>query len=120
MHEMSIAKSILKTVRHEIAQRPGADARKLGIRVGKMTAIDAEALRFAFEVLAKQNGFPGLVLEIETCPLRHRCESCRDVFEVIDYDLHCPRCGKPTSLCPGADELELAYLEVEQHEPSTA
>ena len=41
-------------------------------------------------------------------------------FDVQDYDLHCPECGQATSLCVSGDELELAYLEVEEHEPSTA
>ncbi len=119
MHEMSIANSILHAVRTEAAARPGSDVRKVGVRVGELAALDPESLRFCFDVLKVDAGFPALELDIQFCPRRHRCHDCQAEFDVKNYDLHCPRCGQVTTLCIGGDELELAYLEMEEHEPST-
>jgi Zn finger protein HypA/HybF involved in hydrogenase expression len=41
-------------------------------------------------------------------------------FEVKDYDFQCPRCETFAPDCITGDELELAFLEVEDHEPTTA
>lgn len=118
MHEMGIANSIFHAVRTEAARRPGSEPRKVGVRVGELAALDPESLRFCFDALKADAGLPNLELDIEFCVRRHRCRICQAEFDVKNYDLHCPRCGEVTALCIGGEELELAYLEVDEHEPS--
>ena len=119
MHEMGIANSILEAVQKEAMRYPGTRARKVGIRVGELAAIDQDALRFCFEVLARDTALDGLQLEIELCPRRHRCHDCDCNFIVREYDFRCPKCQKVTPQCVSGDELELAFVEVEEeNEPS--
>ena len=120
MHEIGIANSILDAARSEAARHPGAQPRKVAVRIGELAAVDANALRFAFEVLTQDTDLETLELEIELCPRRQRCCACAADFEVIGYELRCPRCGGEHTKCVGGDQLELAYLEMEEHEPSTA
>jgi hydrogenase nickel incorporation protein HypA/HybF len=120
MHEMGIANSILHAVAIEVARRPGCHPQKIGVRIGELAAVDPDSLQFCFDAMKHESGFHELQLEIQFCHRRHRCEPCNSEFDVKDYDLHCPECGQATSLCISGDELELAYLEVEEHEPSTA
>jgi hydrogenase nickel incorporation protein HypA/HybF len=118
VHEMGIANSILEAVRTEARRYPAARATKVGIRIGELAAIDAESLRFCLDVLARETDLDGLQLEIEFRPRRHRCGECDSTFIVRDYDFRCPRCSAITTECVGGDELELAYVEVEEDEPS--
>ena len=118
MHEMGIANSIMEAVEKEASRYPGARATKVGVRVGELAAIDAESLRFCFEVLARDTILDGLQLEIELCPRRHRCRLCERTFIVHDYDCRCPQCDQVAVECVGGDELELAYVEVEEDEPT--
>lgn len=118
MHEMSIASSILEAVKKEARRYPGSRATKVAVRIGELTAIDGESLRFCFEVLAGEMELNDLELEIEWCPRRHRCASCNQAFVVRDYDFRCPACHELAPECISGDELELAYVEVEQDEPS--
>jgi hydrogenase nickel incorporation protein HypA/HybF len=120
MHEMGIANSILHAVKVETARYPGCQAKKIGVRIGELAAVDPDSLQFCFDVLKQDAGFHNLQLDIEFLRQRHRCDLCQREFNVQNYDLHCPECGKSTTLCVNGDELELAYLEVEQHEPSIA
>ncbi|HEX6502241.1 MAG TPA: hydrogenase maturation nickel metallochaperone HypA [Terriglobales bacterium] len=120
MHEMGIANSILHAVKTEAARYPGCQPQKIGVRIGELAAVDPDALQFCFDVLKQEAGFNDLELEVEFRRRRHHCDLCNDEFDVKDYDLHCPKCRQPTSLCVSGDELELAYLEVEEHEPSSA
>ena len=118
MHEMGIANSILEAARTEAQKYVRARATKVGVRIGELAAIDSEALRFCFEVLARDTELDGLQLEIERCPRRHRCEDCNTTFIVRDYDCRCPKCHQIAAECISGDELELAYVEVEEDEPS--
>jgi hydrogenase nickel incorporation protein HypA/HybF len=124
MHEIGIANSILDAVRAEAALHPGGQFRKVAVRIGELAAVDADALRFAFEVLTRDTDFDSLELKIEICPRRQRC-GCGFEFDVTGYELQCPQCGEPRTKCISGDQLELAYLEIEEHEmeehaPNTA
>jgi len=118
MHEMGIANSILEAVATELRRYPGARASKVGVRIGELAAIDADSLRFCFDALARDTDLEGLQLQIEACPRRHRCDPCSETFDVHDYEFACPKCGSMQTKFVSGDELELAYLEVEEHEPS--
>jgi hydrogenase nickel incorporation protein HypA/HybF len=120
MHEMGIANSILEAVKAEVARYPRSQPRKVGVRIGELQAIDQDALRFCFDAIARETELEGLQLEIELCPRRHRCLACSQEFDVQDYEFKCPQCGEARSECIGGDELALAYLEVDEHEPSAA
>ena len=115
---MGIANSILEAVQKEARRYPGTRATKVGIRVGTLAAIDQDALRFCFEVLARDTALEGLQLEIELCLRQHRCNDCNRTFIVRDYDFRCPKCQNVTAQCVSGDELELAFVEVEEDEPS--
>jgi hydrogenase nickel incorporation protein HypA/HybF len=114
MHELSIANSVLDAVRAEVQRRPGARLLKVGLRVGELAGVDPEALSFSFQVLTHGTEFERATLDIEARPRRHRCGDCGIEFMVRDYNTACPDCGAQRTECIGGDELELAYLEIEQ------
>jgi hydrogenase nickel incorporation protein HypA/HybF len=120
MHELSIAQSVLEAVEAEAARHPGSKPSKVGLRIGELAAVDPDALRFGFEVLVHEAELDGLQLEIEFCPRRHRCLDCGTEFSVKDFDFRCPQCQSTRNDCISGDQLEMAYLELEEHEPSPA
>ena len=114
MHELSIANSILEAVRKERERLNGARVTKVGVRIGELAGVDPEALSFGFEILVKDSDLQPLALEIEFRARRHECSQCRHSFTVVDCQVDCPACGSKNTRCIGGDELELAYLEVEE------
>jgi hydrogenase nickel incorporation protein HypA/HybF len=119
MHEMGIANSVLQAVRTEMQRYPGAYPAKVCVRIGQMTAIDQDALRFCFEAITRETDMEKLGLEIEACPLRYRCRRCGRDFVVQDYFVRCSDCASLDTECVSGDELELAYLEVEEYGTSS-
>jgi len=114
MHELSLANAILTAVRSEAAQRPGLCVRTVGVRVGELAGVDPDALSFCFEALVRGTDLEPLRLAIEPCPRRQRCSHCGHSFTVVDCSVACPACGELRTECIGGEELELAYLEVEE------
>jgi hydrogenase nickel incorporation protein HypA/HybF len=113
MHELGIAASILDSVQAEAERHPGAHISRVGIRVGELAGVDPDALQFGFECLVKDTSFEPLALDIESIPRVQRC-SCGHEFRMTDYDPHCPRCGEFMTQCVSGDQLEIAYMEVEE------
>jgi hydrogenase nickel incorporation protein HypA/HybF len=120
MHELSIAQSVLEAVEAEAVRHLGAKPSKVGLKIGELAAVDPDALRFGFEVLTRDTAMEGLQLEIEFCPRRHRCLDCETEFSVKDFDFRCPGCQSTRNDCISGDQLQIAYLELEEHEPSSA
>ena len=116
---MGIANSVLDAVRTEMARYPRSYPCKVGVRIGEMAAIDQDAFRFCFEAIVHETDLASLELGIEVCPRRHRCQVCAREFVVRDYDSRCPQCASLETACISGDELELAYLEVEEYGAST-
>ena len=113
MHELSIADAILDAVRDEAEKRPGVHVTKVGVRIGALSGVEPEALHFGFTALVQGTDLESLELVIEHVPRRQRCPACDFTFEVAEDSLACPRCANDQTLLAGGEELDLAYLEVE-------
>lgn len=119
MHEIGIADSILEAVKMEASRRPGCAPTKVAVRIGELAGVDPDALRFCFQALTTGTELGSFQLEIEYCPPRYLCTSCSFEFSASGFDSCCPQCGTQSTRCIGGDQLELAYLELEEYEPST-
>ena len=114
MHELGIAASILDSVQAEAGRHPGSHISKVGIRLGELSGVDADALRFGFECLVKDTEFEPLALEIDAVPRMQRCPQCGLEFRMTDYDPHCRSCGESMTQCVSGEQLDIAYMEVEE------
>jgi len=113
MHEFAIASSVLDAIRTEASLRPGMRVSKVCVRVGDLAGLDPDSLSFCFEALTKETDLESVVLEIEWKPRRQRCSRCANEFVVVNHKTSCPECGEESTVFLGGDELELAYLEME-------
>ncbi|HEU5401657.1 MAG TPA: hydrogenase maturation nickel metallochaperone HypA [Terriglobales bacterium] len=114
MHELGIASSVLEAVAKEAERRPNTRFLKVGLRIGELAAVDRDALSFGWEVLTKDTAWHGLALEIESVPRRQRCTVCGHEFEAPDFMTACPKCAELMTVTIAGDELDIAYLEVEE------
>jgi hydrogenase nickel incorporation protein HypA/HybF len=113
MHEMSIAASMLEAVQEESARR-NAHVLAVGVKIGALSGVDSESLRFCFDALVRDTDLAPLSLEVEALPWRHRCRHCAQDFAVENYRTECPRCSSPETEMAGGSELEFAYMEIDE------
>jgi hydrogenase nickel incorporation protein HypA/HybF len=113
MHELSIAQAIVDRVAHEVKSHPGARPVEVGILVGEISGVDKDALAFGFAILAKDAGWADLNLNVEYRSRRHSCTACGHEFTVASFDTSCPGCGNLATVMLAGDELDIAYIEVE-------
>lgn len=118
MHELGIVEATLAAIKKEAARYPNTRATRAGLRIGELAGVDVSAMRFAFDAVVPGTEFEGLSLEIEYCPRMQSCLDCGREFVVHDYDLQCPSCHGFRSNCIGGEELDLAFVEVEEYAAS--
>ena len=113
MHELSIAQGLLEIIEQEARPYPGARVTRVLVRIGKLSAVVPDALRFAFEAITQGGIAEGAVLEIEEVPLTIRCHQCDEVFTIDDPFMLCPQCeGTDVEMLSGR-ELEIRSMEID-------
>ncbi len=118
MHETSIALSILAAIEDVFNQTPGAKKiTKIKLRIGMLSLIDIEALKFALMVASRGTPAEGAEVEYTIEPPVFRCNKCGYEWSIEEDELnklveeyglqsamhlhpdiitkyfHCPRCG---------------------------
>ena len=118
MHEVGIASSILEASLAETARRPGARLVAIGVRVGVLSGVDVDALRFAFECLVAETEEQNVAFNVEACPRVNRCDLCGHEFDSPSSapftDAPCPRCQSQQTRFVSGDQLDLKSIEVEE------
>jgi hydrogenase nickel incorporation protein HypA/HybF len=113
MHELSIMDSALNLALERAQKAAAVRVRAIHLRVGVLSGVVPDALRFAFETLTANTPAEGASLEIEEVPARFWCRTCRQEYLVTALIAECPQChGLSRELLAGR-ELEVASLEIE-------
>jgi hydrogenase nickel incorporation protein HypA/HybF len=112
MHEVSIMTEALRLA-VDAAQSAGASrVLKLRLRIGSLSGVVPEALRFAFDVVCRDTMAEGASLEIEAVPAACWCATCGAEFECTDFFNECPRCHNVSGELRRGRELEIASVEM--------
>lgn len=113
MHELGIMTSAMDAVVHHARERGAQRVHRVVLRIGALSGVEPEALRFAFDVVTRDTLAAGSTLEIEAVPARAHCIVCAEDFVAeSDFVFSCPRCGGLSADLRQGRELELAQIEM--------
>ena len=110
MHELALAESVLEVVRAH-ARREGFSAvREVRLEIGRLSAVEPEALRFCFGAVVRGSVAEGARLEILETPGTAWCFDCMDTVPLQSRADPCPRCGKARLHVSGGTEMRVKDL----------
>lgn len=116
MHELSIAQCLIETACEAASEEGATQVTRLAARIGALSGVVEEALRFSFGLAAEGTACEGATLEIVKVPVSVHCPSCDEARELADaWHFVCPMCGAPTPEVLTGRELELVSIEIESH-----
>jgi hydrogenase nickel incorporation protein HypA/HybF len=108
MHELGIANGIVR-----ICAEHAGDTRVIRVRVeiGELAAVLPDAVRFCFDVCARNTVVEGAVLEIVETPARALCEDCAREVAMQRLIGRCP-CGSANLRIIAGEELKVREMEL--------
>jgi hydrogenase nickel incorporation protein HypA/HybF len=114
MHEASVARNIILALEERMAGG-GIDGRVrvVFLRLGRLTTIVPDNLKFMFEVLAEDTPFADARLEVEMVPVTGECRSCDAGFEIDEACFLCPVCRSPQVELKSGREMCIEAVEAE-------
>ena len=95
MHELALSRSIVDLVIERARAERFRTVTRVTVAVGVGAGVDAEALRFCWDVVAEETAARDAELVIGEVPLGARCRSCGHEFEPGAVLAACPACGRP-------------------------
>lgn len=112
MHEMSIALAMIDQITEETEKNGGGAVEVVHLRIGVLSGVDGQALRFAYELACEGTELVGSRLEIESIPLLVYCPRCATTHTPNVLEVLCPRCITPAQEILHGRELEVRALEI--------
>lgn len=113
MHELAIAQSIVKAVVKEKKEKRLSSISTVGLRIGSLSGVLPDALRFSFAVAVEGTVLADARLEIEHVPAEGRCRCCAADVRLAEGSFLCPICCSGSVDLRNGQELEIAYIEGE-------
>jgi hydrogenase nickel incorporation protein HypA/HybF len=110
---MSITVSMMDIVEEQMLKNGVERLKTLKVRVGELTAVEPEALKFCFEVCTRGTVMEGVLLDIEEVPLMGRCSECGVEFLMEGFFLPCPGCDGAEVKKISGSELEIVSMEAD-------
>jgi hydrogenase nickel incorporation protein HypA/HybF len=110
MHELAITESLVDAIR---ARLGGERVLRVRLQVGRLQAVEPDALRFAFEMYTRGTTLDGAALDIDEVAPRGRCRAC-GVEQALDGSAALCRCGSADVEVLAGDELRIASVIVEE------
>jgi hydrogenase nickel incorporation protein HypA/HybF len=108
MHELGIANSIVEIC----AERAGTErVTRVRLEIGQLSAVLPDAVRFCFDVCARNTVVEGAILEIIETPGRALCRDCNGEVAVAQFVGRC-RCGSANLLVIAGEELKISEMEL--------
>jgi hydrogenase nickel incorporation protein HypA/HybF len=113
MHELGVTESIASIcIRH--GQSNGAKRiLKVNVKLGALTGIVDHYVGFYWDMVTKDTIAQGSELSFLKIPAVALCPHCEEEFDIIEYDLTCPKCGKMSSELVSGREFMVESIEIE-------
>ncbi|MEM9542173.1 MAG: hydrogenase maturation nickel metallochaperone HypA [Cyanobacteria bacterium P01_E01_bin.42] len=109
MHELGITRNIV-AIACDCAR--GAPIRRIQVEIGRLSAIESEAVRFCFDICAEETLAERAELEIIETPGRGRCRACDRELE-MDLPYGRCTCGSTQIEIIQGQELTIKELETD-------
>jgi hydrogenase nickel incorporation protein HypA/HybF len=113
MHELAVTESIASICLRHAEQNQASRIIKVNIKLGELTGIVDHYVSFYWDMVTKDTVAEGAELNFIKIPIRASCPHCKKEFEVKEYDLTCPECGKGDGELVSGREFLVESMEIE-------
>jgi hydrogenase nickel incorporation protein HypA/HybF len=113
MHELGIMESAVDAALREACAHQASRIHRMVLRIGTLSGVEPDSLRFAFDVVTEGTAAAGAELEVESVPARAWCGACAREFGIESgFICVCPDCGALSGEIRQGREMELSRLEM--------
>ena len=112
MHEMSLAEGVMQIIEDAARSQGFKRVRAVRLEIGRLAAVETDALRFAFDVVTRGSVAEGAALDIIDVPGAAWCMRCGETVPIAARGDACPNCGSYQLQIGEGTEMRVKELEL--------
>jgi hydrogenase nickel incorporation protein HypA/HybF len=113
MHELTLAQNTLEILEQQARQNGARRVTGVWLSIGAFSCVEAESLRFCFDMVCRNTVAQGCQLHLEQQPAQAWCLDCRQQVVLPSAPiLICPICGGQQLQTDAHDHIQIKRLEV--------
>ena len=112
MHELSLCEGIVSAVEDSRRREGFERVLRIDLEIGELACVDCNALRFGFDVVARDTAAEGARLAIQWVAGAGFCFECERNVPLHDRLGPCPECGGVHLRATAGDDLRVQAMEV--------
>jgi hydrogenase nickel incorporation protein HypA/HybF len=112
MHEMSLCLSMIDLVNERVRAEGATRVLRIGVRIGALGHVEAQALAFCFDSAARGSPAEGARLEIENIPGQAWCFDCGHSIAMRSRADLCPDCGGSALRIDDGEQMRVSEIEI--------
>jgi hydrogenase nickel incorporation protein HypA/HybF len=117
MHEMGIAMQIAEIAAASIPEElQHSRVERVNLKVGKLSAVVTDSLRFCFEVVTRETPLEGAELMVQEIPVTARCNDCGHEWTIEAPVFSCSRCNSGAVELLSGRELDIESIEIAEED----
>jgi len=89
-----------------------ARVERVNLKIGKLSAVVADSLRFCFDIASKDTPLAGAELAIEETPVVARCKDCDARWTIAEPVFTCQACNSGALEILSGRELDIVSIEI--------
>jgi hydrogenase nickel incorporation protein HypA/HybF len=109
VHELSLCRAIAGVEARAAGGRP---VRRVGVRVGALRQVVPDTLVYCWDLLTKDTGLSGGVLDVEAVPAQVSCAACGRTHTLRRLVLRCEACNSTEVTVIAGEELLVTTLDL--------
>ena len=110
---MGIAMQVVEIATAAIPEgMEGSRVERVNLRVGKLSAVVPDSLRFCFDILIRDTPLANASLNIQEVPVSAQCGDCGHAWTAERPEFLCPRCGGGAVQLLSGQELEVVSIDI--------
>ncbi|WP_456400110.1 hydrogenase maturation nickel metallochaperone HypA [Persephonella sp.] len=113
MHEFSVVQSLLHLIEENVYKNNGKYVTKVVLKIGKLSGIEPDLLRTAFDTFKEKTVCEKAELIIIHQDVIAVCEECGSKFQVKDFHFVCKKCGSLNIDVVDGKDMLLMQIEME-------
>jgi hydrogenase nickel insertion protein HypA len=112
MHDLTFAGKIVTLLKEKIGSSFKSKQVTVNITLGSFTHVTEKSLLGAFSVLATQESFKNVCLNIKKNKAAIKCKKCNVMTEIAKPTVSCPKCGCNDIEIDNTNEFVIDSIEV--------
>ena len=113
MHELSIAHRLVEIVTEHANQADQIRVQCVTLRIGRLSCVHQDALRFSFDLVAQGTPLEGAELKVVDVPVVIFCPNCDRTVELPGIqNFRCPRCDTLSGDIRQGRELDIETIHL--------